>query len=302
MQHASTGVTSPEVTDIGMLSARFSASFTLVEPKAQDFEVGFEVSESSTYHSSFTTRYKAQANGSTFSYYTEDLQYTDCNYYVRAYLINDKRYYTGETKSFKTDVWQPQYSDLGLSVKWCTSNLCAVRPEQYGYYIAYGENRTKSNFSWRTYQYCENGNYYGLTKYCTSESYGTVDGKTVLEITDDAARAYLGGTWRTPTIEELKELSDTMNCTWTWTKVNDVHGFLVQSRKPGFTDNSIFLPAAGYRDDAFTMDNETYGDYMSSSIDNDYSYDVQYMWFNSAGSSIGSRLRYNGLSVRPVCE
>ena len=134
-----------------------------------------------------------------------------------------------------------EYVDLGLSVKWATCNVGATKPEEYGDYFAWGETQPKDYNDWSTYKWCI-GSYNTLTKYNTSSSYGTVDNKTVLAKTDDAATVNWGGSWRMPTDTEWTELRE--NCTWTWTTQNleygYSYGYRVTSKKNG---NSIFLPA-----------------------------------------------------------
>ena len=100
-----------------------------------------------------------------------------------------------------------EYVDLGLpsGIKWATCNVGATTPEEYGDYFAWGETQPKDYYDWSTYKYC-NGDEYSITKYCTRSTYGTVDIKTTLELSDDAARVNWGGKWRMPTIEEQKEL------------------------------------------------------------------------------------------------
>ena len=46
-----------------------------------------------------------------------------------------------------------------------------------------------------------------------------------------------------PTDNEMSELI--RECTWTWTTRSGVKGFLVSSKRAGYTNRSIFLPAAG---------------------------------------------------------
>jgi len=48
------------------------------------------------------------------------------------------------------------------------------------------------------------------SKYVTDSRWGEVDGKTRLDLGDDAAHDFLGGDWRMPTPEEFQELVD--NC------------------------------------------------------------------------------------------
>ena len=185
------------------------------------------------------------------------------------------------------------YVDLGLSVMWATCNVGADSPEDYGDYFAWGETSPKSTYNWRTYKW---GDYDNLTKYCTSSSYGTVDNKKQLDLSDDAARANWGGAWRMPTHDEFTELRT--QCTWTWTTQNGVKGYKVTSKTNG---NSIFLPAAGYRSGSSLLIAGSYGGYWSSSLSTDSPYDARYVFFNSSGVVWLDRSRDYGRSVRPVC-
>ena len=142
---------------------------------------------------------------------------------------------------------QPRYVYLGLSVKWAQCNLGATKPEEYGGHYQWAGTRDVSDKS-----ICLNnincpyhtgsGRDSGWSKYNTKSSYGIVDNKTTLEPSDDAATVKLGGAWRMPTDAEWQELID--NCIWTWITINKVEGYKVQSKKTGYTDNWIFLPAA----------------------------------------------------------
>ena len=188
------------------------------------------------------------------------------------------------------------YVDLGLSVKWATCNVGANSPEEYGDYFAWGETEPKSIYDWSTYKWC-NGSYDTQTKYNTSSSYGTVDNKTTLELSDDAARANWGGNWRMPTDVELTELRE--NCTWTWTTQNGVYGYKVTSKSNG---NSIFLPVAGYRDGSSLYGVGSGGYYWSSSLYADYPSYAYVLNFYSYGVYWNGLPRYYGFSVRPVCQ
>ena len=191
-----------------------------------------------------------------------------------------------------------EYVDLGLSVKWATCNVGASRPEEYGDYFAWGETKPKKKYDWSTYKWCR-GSKDTQTKYCTSSSYGSVDNKTQLELSDDAARANWGGSWRMPTKAEQDELRE--QCTWTWTTQNGVYGYKVTSKKSGYTNKSIFLPAAGYRYGSSLYSAGSYGYYWSSSLDTDrpdYAYEL---YIYSDDVSRNYYRRYSGCSVRPVC-
>ena len=191
------------------------------------------------------------------------------------------------------------YVDLGLpsGLKWATCNIGATTPEGYGNYYAWGETAPKSNYTWETYKYC-NGSYDTMTKYCTESGYGYngfTDGKTTLELSDDAARANWGGKWRMPTEAEQNELRN--NCTWTWTTQNGVMGYKVTSKTNG---NSIFLPAAGYRDGTSVSSVGSYANYWSSSLDESSPGNAYNFYFNSGNVDWGSSLRNYGLTVRAV--
>ena len=143
-----------------------------------------------------------------------------------------------------------EYIDLGLSVKWATRNIGAENEEDYGYYFAWGETTPKDDYSWDTYKYCKGEVIMGildtaLTKYCTDSNNGYnnfKDDKTILDPEDDAAAVNWGGSWRMPTYEEMEELKT--KCTWEFTTKNGVDGFKITSTIEGYTDKSIFLPAA----------------------------------------------------------
>lgn len=250
-------------------------------------------------------------------------------YYIRAYAVNELGVAYGEEISITTgakeesdverEEWgneenwdndggkenpqglcpdsnHPHAIDLGLGVKFACCNVGADSPTGYGNYYAWGETSTKSQYDWSTYKWC-NGSQNSMTKYCTSSSYGTVDYKSTLELSDDAARANWGGSWRMPTYTELNKLNT--DCTWTWTAVNNINGY----RVTGSNGNSIFLPAAGYRYDSSLYVVGSGGCYWSSSLRTGFSNYARYLNFNSSGHSTDdSYYRCDGRSVRPVTE
>lgn len=157
------------------------------------------------------------------------------------------------------------YVDLGLSsgTLWATCNIGADKPEDRGYYFAWGETEPKSFYDWKSYRHSAfvDGQYV-LVKYCTNSLMGfngLADSLTVLEPVDDAAVAQWGEGWRMPTREEFEELH--RETTFTWTTLNGVDGRLLT----GKNGNSIFLPATG-----FYLDDELIctglGIYWSSSL------------------------------------
>ena len=191
-----------------------------------------------------------------------------------------------------------EYVDLGLpsGTLWATCNVGAAKPELYGYLFAWGETQQKTNYSWSTYKYCK-GTSSTMTKYCSYNTYGTIDGKTELEAMDDAATANWGSDWKTPNYEQLKELFNNFYTTTSWTTLNGLSGTLIISRSNG---NRIFLPAAGYSSGQEVTHDGSEGCYWSCS--NEFSRDNEANALRITDDDIDwdDPSRYYGLSVRPV--
>ena len=183
---------------------------------------------------------------------------------------------------------EPEYVDLGLSVKWATFNVGATSPEDYGDYFAWGETEPKEEYSWATYKWGTSSN---LTKY------NTTDGKTTLEPEDDAAQVHWGGNWRMPSKEEVDEL--TQHCNWIWTTHNNVNGYKVT----GPNGNSIFLPAAGYKGAGPTYPAGEDGLYWTSTLEKGH-YSYLIVLHNDAPPTEASTkgTRCFGFTIRPVYD
>lgn len=229
---------------------------------------------------------------------------------------------TNEENPDKPDVSPSgvQAVDLGLpsGLKWANMNIGATSLEDYGDYFAWGETEGymsgKKNFSEKNYKWymsttSKDSDGFevtrsGYTKYVyksDASQYGYngfYDDKTDLDPEDDAAHVNWGGDWRIPTSRELGELTE--KCTWSWTEINGKNGYKVT----GPNGNYIFLPAAGYHIFSFGEDyfRSGGGYYWTSSLTTNNG--GIYISFGSSGvgwSGQGSN-RYNGRSVRPVCQ
>ena len=202
----------------------------------------------------------------------------------------------------------PGTTDLGLSVEWSDTYLGASTPLEFGDYYAWGELKTKEVYDWSNYKFArpsdDDPNKYLLTKYCIHENYwggvGPMDNKKHLDAEDDVAKAKLGGKWRMPTINEVKELC--ANCTWELKDINDVKCLIGTSKLNGKT---ITLSFSGYRDGdkvEFLTEALTF---WSNEIDARVEYEVNSHSLVCIPSfrekpSDGSGPRYLGLSIRPV--
>lgn len=187
-----------------------------------------------------------------------------------------------------------EYVDLGLSVKWATCNVGASKPEDYGFYYAWGEINDDDVYDWQHYDFY-NVKTETLKKYYTDPMYGYLESPTLF-MDDDVANVKWGGNWRMPTQEELGELM--LRCSWEWKTMNGIGGHVIT----GVNGNSIFLPAAGYFYNKHLCDDGTDGAYWSNSIvfySEDYAYGLT---FNSTSMDSTTYVeRFKGLPVRPVC-
>lgn len=196
--------------------------------------------------------------------------------------------------------------DLGLSVKWASCNIGASSPAGYGDYFAWGETEPKDDYSLSKWTFMDSPNQ--LTKYCCDPRYGYngfTDNKTILDSDDDAATVNWGGNWRTPTLDEWLELHN--NCTWKYTAMVDIDGFntvgyKVTSKKSGYAEKWIFLPAASFwRYTSLSSLNSNKGFYWSSNCTG-VSADAYYLSFDSGKVRWYTGGWYCGVPVRPVSE
>jgi len=207
-----------------------------------------------------------------------------------------------------------QFVDLGLpsGLLWATCNVGADTPEGYGNYFAWGETQQKNtSYNWSNYLYCT-GDGFSLTMYCDYSYYGYngfTDDLTTLLPEDDAATANWGDGWRMPTKAEFEELRSYTTSLGGLTTQNGVYGL----RFTASNGNSLFLPAAGYRDDNGLNDADSRCYYWSSSLYTESQPNFAWGYFYSSTQSMwggGSIYEYKtsienrnvGFTVRPVCS
>ena len=198
------------------------------------------------------------------------------------------------------------YVDLGLSVKWAKCNVGAKECYEYGNFYAWAETCPKNQYDWTTYKYSQSGAT-KMTKYSISSLAAIIDGRLQLEPDDDAASINCGPYWRTPTLNEMNELGD--NCDWRWTsnyQGSGIPGYIVTSKIEGFTDNYIFLPAAGHMGGKSHYDYDPKfspkGMYWTSTLDVDgyASIKAAQLYFGEDEYLTMTYDREIGMTVRPV--
>ena len=161
--------------------------------------------------------------------------------------------------------------DLGLpsGLYWATCNIGASVPEESGDYYAWGEISTNQ----------DNGETLNVRL-------NDISGDAQY----DAATANWGGLWRMPTKYEMQELLNL--CSWEETTFNGIEGYQVV----GPNGNSIFLPAAGTKEDDYIY-NKGYASYWTSTpyIGKAYGY-----YSNQDQDELFTFRKDTGLTIRPV--
>ena len=189
-----------------------------------------------------------------------------------------------------------EWVDLGLpsGTKWATMNVGASSPSDYGSYFAWGETSPKSSYDWSNLKYCLGTTGDKFSKYVTDSKYGTVDGKRELDLSDDAAYVNWGSGWRMPSKAQQNELRE--KCKWTWTTMGGHNGIKVV----GPNGNSLFLPAAGFRNEGSLLNAGSNGYYWPRSLSTSGGCSAYGLYFSSSNVYWGSYYRSSGQSVRPV--
>ncbi len=186
-----------------------------------------------------------------------------------------------EIKSFVTEFakYQNEYVDLGTGILWAKFNVGAEKPTDIGNYYAWGELQPKSSYSASNYNLVfdipisgsSDRNTMTLPIDISKRTIGNVDGYMISskeyypDISGtkyDVAKTEWGGTWRMPTKEEWKKLSQ--SCTWTYTTVDGVPVFKVANKQN--SSKYIYLPAGGIKYNSSTVGNKTIANYWSSTL------------------------------------
>ena len=193
---------------------------------------------------------------------------------------------------------------------WATTNIGAEEPWEYGYYFWWGDTigYKRENNAWvasygssSSFRF-SNNNPITLQTYERSDdtlrSEGWITANNVLAPEHDAAQVQWGGSWRMPTPDELNNLNN--NCNWTWSVLNGVNGYIVSGRG-AYSSNSIFLPACGTGDGTILVSAGFEGRYWSSAPSPTYwGYAYVLIFGSSTHRMEDGGPRFYGRSIRPV--
>lgn len=207
-----------------------------------------------------------------------------------------------------TSISGAQAVNLGLpsGTLWASCNYGASSPEDYGYYIAWGEQDRKSKYTWGNYLSNQGGQISDRNDCGTSKdplaSYVYPNNLSISNTKYDVAHVKWGGSWRMPTKKQWEELANRNYCRWTWTSQKGVYGCKVTSVKNG---NSIFLPAAGYYYSGGLEDAGTWGCYACATPHKDSAASAYAFFFDIDGNpnvDWNDIHRYCGTPIRPVSD
>lgn len=162
-------------------------------------------------------------------------------YYYKAYVTVRGLTVSSQTAyTFSTKDYTPYAIDLGLSVMWADKNVGSWSKSTAGAYYAWGEISQKDYYSDETFT-------------------GAGINVTSIGGTDwDISTIRFGDGWRLPTPDEVKELFT--KCTWKWTTSGGVKGYEIT----GDNENTIFIPASGFKLRKDVEDHNEIGYYWTS--------------------------------------
>lgn len=232
----------------------------------------------------------------------------------------------GDTNIFSPSLYKA--IDLGLpsGILWADRNIGASSPEDGGLYFQWGDTQGytaeqvgngegQKYFDWSDYKFSTDGSSWNLSKYNAS------DGKTVLDLEDDAAHVNMGGNWRMPTFDELKglclntdiylvptegeeiqgtvqEQNINININWVSQPEGDLRG--VKFYKKGDKQTYMFIPASGgiYLDSVSQI--AQFGHIWSSSLGLGIRSNGHYFIFGTNSGGTNSGYRYYGYPIRGI--
>ena len=192
-----------------------------------------------------------------------------------------------------------EYVDLGLPsrLKWAKCNVGASSETDYGGYFMWGSTRPNKAYEC-TWTYAPFNN--GVNSYNSSYFESVKDSvcpNGVLAKEYDTATQIMGGDWRMPTKDELKELID--NTVNEWDTINGVDGWKFTHKTD--TSKYIFIPATGYYLGGSVTNVGLNGGVWSSSLDTSSPDGAWYLGFNSGRCYMGNDYgRCYGQCVRGV--
>ena len=160
-----------------------------------------------------------------------------------------------------------EYVDLGLAsgTMWATCNVGATKPEDEGLLFQFG--RVDG------YKYGDKDNQF-KTDDLTTTSGKVYKKNEILELEDDAVHVNMGGKWKMPTNDQLKELIN--NTTHNVATINGVKGMMFTSNING---QFMFIPFVGFWYDGKLGNSNKSSVFIRSSNVHDSDVNIAYLLF-----------------------
>lgn len=258
-------IATADAASITEVSVKLSGTFTL-EPSESDAVVkAFRISLDESTVADEGRLYESADTTNSYSLTVDGLVPGQTYYFVAYSTVNSDEY-IGDVKSFTTETQSYEFVDLGLSVKWATCNVGATESTKAGGLFGFGD----------------------ITLFETSTNAGDYASADIQGTENDIA--YLISTdYLTPTQEQWEELVENTTQTFSTSGVT----FTASN------GNSIFLPFTGSREGEETTDEDSFGGYWSSDIDEAEGEHAIALAFSSEVTVSGAST-YLGLAIRPV--
>ena len=258
-------IATADAASITEVSVKLSGTFTL-EPSESDAVVkAFRISLDESTVADEGRLYESADTTNSYSLTIDGLVPGQTYYFVAYSTVNSDEY-IGDVKSFTTETQSFEFVDLGLSVKWATCNVGATESTKAGGLFGFGD----------------------ITLFETSTNAGDYASADIQGTENDIA--YLINTdYLTPTQKQWEELVENTTQTFSTTGVT----FTASN------GNSIFLPFTGSREGEETTDEDSFGGYWSSDIDEAEGEHAIALGFSSEVTVSGAST-YLGLAIRPV--
>ena len=280
--------------------ATLKGTLTSTRTLASNVTVGFRVTDHYNAEQATTTTYYDVVVSATGEF-SKEVTVPSGGLYYTAYIKVGDRYHYAKPCHVGVMV------DLGLpsGTLWASKNIGAQVPENYGNYYTWGETSVKD-------KYTSENNLYGTQ---------TLNSGNIQATPYDAAYVSMGEIWCLPTKDQMEELMNDAYCDWTWETINGISGYRVTGKASGYTNNSIFLPAAGYWSYDYFRHGNSGGIYMTATQNTSNTsfcyvlnftstqkqmYSTQpngnhiFGTIDSSEGDSGNALRYVGHSVRAV--
>lgn len=191
-----------------------------------------------------------------------------------------------------------EHVDLGLpsGIQWSTMNVGATAPEGFGLYYAWGDTK---GYRWQEYHTFGTSTYkWWDTNALRFTKYNEEDGKTILDLSDDAARKAWGGGWRVPSYADMEELA--ANTYHPGCKLNGTWGIAFFKTKDDADKGKKENPVAEYD---LASDVCIFIPYMGYILNDVLWHDGEYatLWLSTVGSNVrfsSSTVNYNTFTVQ----